>query len=324
MEIPSPRQNDSLPPNPVTPPAPAPALPPIASANAGRPARARGARELFALPPRGLPEVAFLWKNLLSMRSGLSTRRAVVVMAMLGIGALIGLQSLLTQGGRGGSGRLGAAVASIALFGIVYTLLVGPQLARQDLRGDLPRADLLKTYPLAAWRIALGELLAPALILSVVLWAFLLAGTVGLWSGSPHGGAGLLPGPTGMRLLALACLCAAAPPACLVLLIAPNALLLLFPAWHATTRDRSGGGPEMFGQRLILGVLQLVVAVVALFPPLVAAALVGLASGWLLGLGGAMILSTIAFCALLAAEGAAGLAFLGWRLERLDIASEAR
>ena len=44
--------------------------------------------------------------------------------------------------------------------------MIGPQLLRQDFRQDLPLADLLKTYPLRGWQLALGELLAPAAILT--------------------------------------------------------------------------------------------------------------------------------------------------------------
>ena len=38
-----------------------------------------------------------------------------------------------------------------------WSLLIGPQFLRQDFRQDLPLADLLKTYPLRGWQLALGR-----------------------------------------------------------------------------------------------------------------------------------------------------------------------
>ena len=37
-----------------------------------------------------------------------------------------------------------------------------------DFRGDIDRIDLLKALPLPAWRMALGQLLAPTLLLTAV------------------------------------------------------------------------------------------------------------------------------------------------------------
>jgi len=53
-------------------------------------------------------------------------------------------------------GVLAAVVALVAAIFAGYTLLLGPRLARQDLRSDLPNSDILKTYPLAGWQILFG------------------------------------------------------------------------------------------------------------------------------------------------------------------------
>ncbi|MEI6052973.1 MAG: hypothetical protein WCQ44_09750, partial [Opitutaceae bacterium] len=42
-------------------------------------------------------------------------------------------------------------ISSIAALCATYTLLLGPQIARQDIRRDLTNIDILKTYPLAGW-----------------------------------------------------------------------------------------------------------------------------------------------------------------------------
>src|SRR5205085_308929 len=59
-------------------------------------------------------------------------------------------------------------------FVVAYTLLLGPMLARQDLRSDLLNSDILKTYPLRGWQVVFGEILTPIAILTGVLWLGLL------------------------------------------------------------------------------------------------------------------------------------------------------
>src|SRR5207247_9272566 len=55
-----------------------------------------------------------------------------------------------------------------------YSLFLGPAILRQDLRQDLANADILKMYPLRGWQVVLGELLAPAAILTGVQWCLVL------------------------------------------------------------------------------------------------------------------------------------------------------
>src|SRR5690606_16722710 len=65
-----------------------------------------------------------------------------------------------------------------AMFG-AQTLFIGSQLARQDLRSDLDKVDIIKTWPLPGWQVVLGELLTPTLVLSVILWLCLLQISLG-------------------------------------------------------------------------------------------------------------------------------------------------
>ena len=66
------------------------------------------------------------------------------------------------------------SLAPLALMLAAFTALMGPYMVRNDLRMDMPRLPLLKTWPVSGRELLLGELLSPALILSVVVW-FLLA-----------------------------------------------------------------------------------------------------------------------------------------------------
>jgi putative Ca2+/H+ antiporter (TMEM165/GDT1 family) len=58
----------------------------------------------------------------------------------------------------------------VALMGslLVWLSLLLTTLVPFDFRGDLDRMDVLKTLPLPAWRVALGQLLTPVLILELL------------------------------------------------------------------------------------------------------------------------------------------------------------
>jgi hypothetical protein len=117
-----------------------------------------------------------------------------------------------------------------------YTLLPGPQIARQDLRSDLPNADLLKTFPIEGWRLALGELLAPTAILTSILWVtILVAATI---ARRPRQEIEWLT--PSVRATAALCLALAAPFLCLIQLIVPNTVMVLMPAG---TSRRAPAGP---------------------------------------------------------------------------------
>jgi hypothetical protein len=282
-------------------------------------ARAKARSGPFPLDPRGAPEIAFLWKNLLSMRSVIFSRRALFII----FGIMAGLSFSLGPNfpGHSLSGRSDALRQFVVVFSAIiagYTILLGPQIARQDLRSDLPSIDLLKTYPMEGWRLALGELLAPMLILSVVLWFTIVAAAAAV---DPGGEIEWLT--SGVRLTVVACMAFAAPLLCLIQLIVPNTIMVLFPGWYQSSRSRSAG-VEMFGQRLIFGVVQMFFALLVFVPAAGTAALVFFSSKWILGISPAVVLSTLAVVPMLGGEAAVGLWFLGDRFERFDPSTESR
>jgi len=269
----------------------------------------------FPLAPTGVPEVAFLWKNLLSMRSGLFTRRALLVGGALLFGLVAGLRPLLLHGSVDPT-ELGQLILVFGAIVAGYTLFLGPQLARQDLRGDLANADLLKTYPIPGWRLALAELLAPALLLSLVLW--LILATVAATYDPAHQHGWLTPL---VRVTAVACLALAAPLVCLLQLLVPNTIMVLFPAWYQATRARTAG-IEMFGQRLVFGLLQFLFMPLVLLPTAGWAILVYLGSFYWIGIAPALVLSFFVGAFLIGAAVAVGLWWLGGRFGRFDLSSE--
>ncbi len=270
----------------------------------------------FPLAPHGPPEIAFLWKNLLSMRSKFLTWRTLLFAAFM----LLWLFSSLRLVARAGSGGSNVYIAGIlSLCGIVagYTLLAGPQIARQDLRNDLPNMDILKSYPVEGWRLALGELLAPTAVLSLVLWLCISASA---FAADPQGELEWLT--PAVRVTIAVCLGTAAPVLCLILLIVPNTIMLLLPGWYQSSRSRAG--IEQFGQRMILGIGQLLIALLVAAPAAGAATLIVFSSAWVFGAAPAIALATLVALGILAGEAAVGLWWLGEMFGKFDLSSEAR
>jgi hypothetical protein len=274
----------------------------------------------FPLEPAGLPETALLWKNLLSMRSSLLNRRTVALSLWVFVCALMVARTLLADSARARGGDIyGPIVVTLCFIVAGYTLLVGPQIARQDLRADLPNMDILKTYPVEGWRLALGELLAPTAILTAVLWACIIVCAFAFDSRGDI--EGLTPA---VRVSAALCLGAAAPFLCLLQLIVPNMVMVLMPGWYQATRSR-GGGIELMGQRLILGVGQLLLALLVAVPAALVAVIVLVSAGWWFGSPApALFAALVAVLSIMASELVVALWWLGDRLAAFDVSADSR
>jgi ABC-2 type transport system permease protein len=210
-----------------------------------------------------------------------------------------------------------AVAGSTAVVCAGYTLIIGPQFARQDLRSDLAHADILKTYPLPGWRLLLGELLTPIAILTGVVWLALLAAA--LVFPTPRASAGWLTPE--VRVVAALGLAVVTPAVVALQLLVPNAAALLFPAWFQATRTH-GGGPEVVGQRMIFFFAQVLAMVLALAPPLALAGLLLFIGQWLVGLAAAVGLASVALLLVLLGEVWCGVWLLGQRFDRLDLSAE--
>jgi ABC-2 type transport system permease protein len=260
-------------------------------------------------------EAAFLWKNLMAAPRYIN-RKLFVALAVLAAAAPLWLQRHPEFDGP----KLAAGWAFISLVLLIYLLLFGPHLARNDLRGDLLNADLLKTYPLPGWRIVLGGLLAPTVILTGIAWIFLIAATVGLVP--PANKAGWLT--SGVRLAAGGALAAVMPALCAVQLLVPNAATLIFPAWAQTGKATSGGGMDVMGQRLIFFVGQFICLALAVLPAIVAAGGTIFLTQWLIGSPAAILLAAVPVLGIFVGEICLGVWWIGPKFERLDISAELR
>ena len=284
----------------------------IAHLRAGRfqaPSRkGKSRRPPFRLRSTGPAPIALLWKNLIS------AGRAFTLRAWLALG-LMGLVGSLGLSQSSAGPDIGSALGMAAAMLVLWTFLLGPQIFRLDFRQDLPLVDVLKSYPLRGWQIALGELLAPAAILTGLQW-FLLLVAASLCSQTPF--------PSVNRSVVVAiCLGAAVivPTLNLLILQIPNAAVLLFPAWFQTGRA-AAHGIEATGQRIIFLLGQVLFFIVAIIPAVLAFALAFFFGQLLLGVTAAIPFAAIIAALVISGEAALGLVLLGQVFDRLDISAE--
>jgi hypothetical protein len=264
-------------------------------------------RAPFDLARARRPELAFLWKNLLSAASYLRPRAALVAVAIIVI-----VCSALRRPDLEVFRRI---VAMMAMIGAGYTLVFGPLLARQDLRQDLPNTDILKTYPLQGWQIVLGEMLTPIAIVTCLLWLMLLtaAMTVQPPPGFPIGNLTFAAVAVGVLLPFLAA----------IQVLVMNSAAVLFPAWIQIGMDR-GAGIDVFGQRILFLAALLLAMLAGLLPGTIAAAGTFLATQWAVGTVAAEALSIGAALVVLCVEIGLAIAWLGKAYERFDLSAELR
>jgi hypothetical protein len=268
-------------------------------------------RAPFRLGSVGRPEVAFFWKNLLSTSTFFRPRVAMMLFAIV----LVGSQWLASRPALAPF-RVFAGTMFLIFLGLA--VLLGPMMARLDLRADLQNSDILKTYPLRGWQIVLGELLTPLAILSVLIWLGLLAVCLLLPAGRAPW---LAPSVRGAVATGLAVI---APPFVAIQLLVPNAAAVLFPAWAQSAVNRAEQGIEVMGQRIIFMAGQLLITALAALPAVIAAGVVFFLMQWLAGVLFAGVLAVAAAFAVLAVEAAIGVRWLGNRFEHFDLSAELR
>jgi Putative ABC exporter len=291
----------------------------------GLPSEAQRAVVPFPLPAVGRPEVAVLWKNLM-------THRRARVGSMLTLWAAASALVLVASAGF-------TIVYPAALAPVLYLIsfvcaavalslaLVLPMASRNDFREDLERAAVLRAWPLAPHGLAAAELAAPLATSIGAEWALLSFGTAGLaggrlalaWNGVGWSETSAGPVPTGWIAPALVSLAFLLPALSAAVLVVQNAAVLAFPAWFPPGGQRRG--LEAMGTRLIAFAGTMLLLVFALIPAALAASLVGIV-GW--RFIGPWSLAPAAAVASLPvwAEVAVGITLLGRLFARFDVSAE--
>jgi ABC-2 type transport system permease protein len=260
-------------------------------------------RPPFALGADGPPEVAFLWKGLIASGRALGSRRTLVVAAGLGGGVTIATGVIAAQ-----SGEVRVGIGTLAVTLWVLAVLVGPRLARADLRADAASLELLRALPLRGVRIVRGALLAPALTLALAQWILLPFMAAGLTALAEGGG-----GAITAFVIAAAVL---GPAVTLALLAIQTGLVVLLPAW-AGAADRPRG-PEALGTNVLVGLVNLLALAVAALPALVVAGALAFALAPLAGARTAGVAASAAAALVLVGEVWLATRGIGAAFDRID------
>ena len=215
-----------------------------------RPARRAALR--LPLAPVGEPAVAIAWKNAhAAMRNDRFFWQAVI----FGVGALaVSIGAYFNPDDFGGF-----AIGIVVAWGAM-SVLMGPIWLRNDLRADLPRLELLRTFPVNPRRFVAAELGSTALLLSFVQLFLVAAALIAtLHEPGVH-----------VRLderIALAVAAALAlPPINALGACIHNASALLFPGWMTLGGDRKPGFEAMGQVYLIIIIVVVAMAVLLLLP----------------------------------------------------------
>jgi hypothetical protein len=202
------------------------------------------------------------------------------------------------------------AIASLIAAGLAIT--GGPYLARNDLRADLTKLTILKSWPVRGSALVRGEILAPAALLSAIAWIS-IAGALALSSPRTFGG----DPDVLVRLTWAAAAALATPGLIFAQLIVHNGMALIFPAW-VRLGPRQSRGIDTMGQMILLTLAMTILVAIALIPALIVGALVG---GSLYRMTGAVpvLVPIAAASATLVAECVLATELLGRVFDRMDI-----
>jgi hypothetical protein len=195
------------------------------------------------------------WRQLLAALRSL--RGLTIFLALLG-GLLLVVPLLILVGGRHSEAPAARLILPIALG--ILSLVSLPATLTFDFRGDVDRMDVLKTLPMAPWRIVLGQLACGVLLLGVIQLGALAALQLAL-------------GGLGPVLLGALLLCW---PANFLTLGIDNLLFLWFPTRQMVAQP---GDFQMMGRQM----LQLLAKTLVLTIAFGSAVLVGVPTAWLTG-----------------------------------------
>lgn len=232
---------------------------------AGAAALRRRAGAWLPLAPHGVPLAAVVWKNVVA---------AFRTLPLTGfLAALVAtLPAALAFGLVPGYERAARVTATLALLWAAGVVLVGPQAVRNDLRQDLPRLALLRSYPLRGRDVVLAQLAAAAAVLTALGAPALVAAYLALLGDPESAG-----GPLARGALLVGAL-AAFPVLAGLALSVQNAAALLFPNWVRLGPSQRPAGLEASGQNLVVALLSLALLGLLLIGPVTGVA----AAAWLL------------------------------------------
>lgn len=265
----------------------------------------------FTLAARGWEPLAFLWKSLLALGPLYRLRTWLIAAAVI-----VGVTTWLRTDPAYAPFLL--VIATVSAMSMCWVVLLGPMALRRHMGVVLDQLEMTKSYPLPGWKIVVGELLTPAVLVTMSEWLLLLAFVLSS-AAAPRSPAffRLLVGSAG----GLAGTVLLVPPLVALLLCIPVASMLYFPSWIRTGGGHPGG-VEVVGQGLIQFVGYLLVLIVALLPAAGAGAIVYIIVNWLAGPAAAIAALLLVASGILVLELGGAVWWLGEKLESFDLSQE--
>ena len=262
----------------------------------------------FRIPAGARPEVAIYWKN---VTAGLRISSPyLLIMAVFALYCLVQsfyIPELLVR----------AILAGVVLFVAAIFPLLGSFAFAQDMRLDLPRIELLKSYPISGERLVAAEIAGPLTFLAAVELMLLSVAAIILHAAEVPAELDFLASP---ELVVITLMLAT--PVCAAQLLIRNAVPILLPGWAMRAPDEQRGFNVM-GQRLLMMAGNLLVLLFMLLP---AACIMGpgllMAKYWFHGSMPVVALTTVLAAALLFFEVWLGIRFLGRQFEKIDVTNE--
>jgi hypothetical protein len=262
----------------------------------------------FRIPARARPEVAIYWKNVTAeLRISSPYLLIMTVCALYFLG-----QSFYSS-----EPAVRTVLACIALSVAAIFPLLGSFAFSQDMRLDVSRIELLKSYPISGERLVAAEIASPLTFVAAVELMLLSVAAILFHTARLSTELDFLASPE----FVLSTLMLAAP-VCAAQLLIRNAVPILLPGWAMSAPDEQRGFNVM-GQRILMMVGNLLALLFLLLP---AACIVGpgllMAKFWFHGSMPVVALTTVLAAALLFFEVWLGIRFLGRQFEKIDVTNE--
>jgi hypothetical protein len=263
----------------------------------------------FRLGETGASEVAIVWKNVIALvrtAFGIVVLLALLALLMLGI-AFYHREEVTYR-----------VIGTLFLFLCCFLPLTGPQLFANDLRLDLARAEILKSYPLIGERLVAAELAAPLCVIAALEVLYAGCGALLMNLSSPSNRYAQFAGSPEFVITVLVLTL----PVCAMLLIIRNAVPLYFPAWTMRAADDVRSFVNV-GQRFVILFANLFALFVALLP----AAIVFLPTAFIASkfFSGSSIfvpVATVPAAMVICFEVWFGVKMLGKRFDDMDVSNE--
>ena len=251
------------------------------------------------------PAAALTWKNLIASRRIQALGAGVVLV----IGVPICLAATLLPAFRDLTPEAIVVANSMAAL----LIFVGPNFVRNDLRLDLPRLRLLRTYPITSLEICAAEVAASVIVLMFLQLMLLILSTAVLLFNPMTP---VAPGRMLAFALAIACIL---PGLNAINVSGQNVFALVFPKW-ATLGTKGPTRSANPGQYYFSLLVSAVVLLISMIIPAIAAAGVAYVA-WPAGISVAIISGALVAGAIALGEAALVLRWMAALFDRVDLAS---